>query len=428
MIDLRKKALDMLFTLKAQGVDKAECTVTYITIDETNSLGHEEYLLREHETTDMEIKLYKGNRLAQITVNQFSPEALNSAAGRAVAMAECSPEVDEQKLSYTGRIRSDTFINTPRDPEKLYSRFEEMMSAVKRDYPNIAMDGIAEWSETKVLYLNTDGQELSFTNQNAFSGWQAGARNQTSTTDCVFSFAPIEGYDMPYLDIGDMREKLTLAERMLDPKKLSGETFEGTLVLTPDAVGSYAWQIIERINKMENNDGLPSPDCSSSVNMYEVFSDTKYKKGDGPYNSPAAKVRYIVRNGITQPKETAGMSDDEEARFLAQKARDTKGLNINITGIEPGNTPLAELIKGVERGLLVGYINGSMPSPNGDFSGAAKNSFYIENGEIRHPVVETMVMGNVFDLFKHVEGISVETEVNNGANYPWIAVGGATIR
>lgn len=428
MIELRKKALDTLFALKALGVDRAECTVTYTTIDETNSLGHEEYLLREHETTDMEIKLYKNNRLAQITINQFSPEALNSAAMRAVAMAEYAPEAEEQKLSYTGRIRSDTFIDTPRDPNKLYSCFETMMASIKKEYPNIAMDGIAVWSETKVLYLNTDGQELSFTDQNAFSGWQASARNQTSTTDCVFCSIPIESYDTPLLDCGDMREKLSLAVRMLDPKKLSGKTFRGTLILTPDAVGSYAWQIIERINKMENNDGLPSPDCSAAVNMYEAFSDTTYKKNDGAHNSAAAKVRYIIKDGIAQQKETAGMSDEEEARFFAQKARETKGLNVNITGIEPGNTPLAELIKSVERGLLVGYINGSMPTPNGDFSGAAKNSFYIENGEIKHPVIETMVSGNVFDLFKHVEGISAETDVSRGANYPWIAVRGATIR
>ena len=38
------------------------------------------------------------------------------------------------------------------------------------------------------------------------------------------------------------------------------------------------------------------------------------------------------------------------------------------------------MVKNIDRGLLVTRFSGGSPSDNGDFSGIAKNSFYIQNG------------------------------------------------
>lgn len=146
-----------------------------------------------------------------------------------------------------------------------------------------------------------------------------------------------------------------------------------------------------------------------------------------PQNSPAAEVEYIIRNGEVVPDPTKGMSAAEKADYDAARQRRLKWLNHQAFGIEAGETPYAELIRSVKRGLLLGHVQGTMPSPDGEFSGAAKNSFYIENGEIKYPVIETMLSGNVFDMFKHVEGISKETVRERSNLTPWIAFGGVTI-
>lgn len=105
-----------------------------------------------------------------------------------------------------------------------------------------------------------------------------------------------------------------------------------------------------------------------------------------------------------------------------------EGLNHQLLCMEPGETPLEEIIRNVKQGLLLGFIQGSMPSDDGDFSGAAKSSYYIEDGKIRFPVMGTMVCGNVFELMKQVSAVSKETKFEDGVvRFPWVAVEGANI-
>jgi len=57
----------------------------------------------------------------------------------------------------------------------------------------------------------------------------------------------------------------------------------------------------------------------------------------------------------------------------------------------------------------------------------AKNSFYIQDGEIRHPLTETMVTGNLQELVKNIHAVSRE-QVNFGDHaYPYLAASGVTI-
>jgi len=68
-----------------------------------------------------------------------------------------------------------------------------------------------------------------------------------------------------------------------------------------------------------------------------------------------------------------------------------------------------------------------MPASNGDFSGVAKNSFYVENGEIKYAITETMITSNLKDMFNNIEEISIET-LNTGESVtPWMKIRGVTI-
>ncbi len=74
----------------------------------------------------------------------------------------------------------------------------------------------------------------------------------------------------------------------------------------------------------------------------------------------------------------------------------------------PGEQSLAQIIASTRRGLIVGGFSGGEPEINGEFSGVAKNSFYVEDGQIRGAVMETMISGNLFDLFGHITALSRE--------------------
>ena len=95
--------------------------------------------------------------------------------------------------------------------------------------------------------------------------------------------------------------------------------------------------------------------------------------------------------------------------------------------IDPGDSSFEEMVRSVDRGILLCRFSGGNPSDNGDFSGVAKNSYSIENGEVKSPIKETMINGNLAVLLKNIKGISRERIDYGSGILPWIQVGGITI-
>lgn len=428
MIKLRKVALDILYTLKAAGADEAECTIISNSTDETNSLGKNIYLIREFDSTDAEFRIVKNGRSAQMSINQFDKESINNAVKCCIDMVNSDNSSMDCSLGYIGEMQPDRLLNMKRDSSKLYMRFEEFMRTLKNDYPSISSDAIAWYRDSKTLYINTLGQELCSHNQSCGLDWQGGASDGVTTTDFCFFGVECTDLSTPFIEQGMVREKLRTVQNMFNPQKIRGDKFVGTIILNPEALSEYAYQIISRINTMKNDDGLPIPTCSPNVSLYKANSDIPYASNMAANNSPSAEVQYIIKNGAIIPDPLNNLSAEEKTTYYIQKEKKYKNLENSVVGMESGDSSYKELISNVKRGLLIGHINGTMPSKDGDFSGVAKNSFYIEDGEIKFPVIETMVSGNVFEMFNHVEGISKETIYNYGTLFPWMAVSGISIK
>ena len=95
--------------------------------------------------------------------------------------------------------------------------------------------------------------------------------------------------------------------------------------------------------------------------------------------------------------------------------------------VPPGNRRVRDLIRETERGIVLARFSGGTPNHKLDFSGVAKNSFYVENGRIRYPLIETMVRGNFQRLLNDMRGVSKEY-INFGAGaFPYMAASGVTI-
>ncbi|MCK5045598.1 MAG: TldD/PmbA family protein, partial [Candidatus Heimdallarchaeota archaeon] len=67
----------------------------------------------------------------------------------------------------------------------------------------------------------------------------------------------------------------------------------------------------------------------------------------------------------------------------------------------------------------------SSGSPN--ISVLIDQGFLIENGEISHPLKETMVGTNIFDLLKNINAISKEVVNESGSISPAIRIANAKI-
>jgi len=95
--------------------------------------------------------------------------------------------------------------------------------------------------------------------------------------------------------------------------------------------------------------------------------------------------------------------------------------------IDPGDESFKDMVKKVQKGLLLCRFSGGRPNDNGDISGVAKNSYYIENGEIQYPINETTLSGNLRDMLNSITAISSE-RINFGHSIlPWLQTSGITI-
>ena len=95
--------------------------------------------------------------------------------------------------------------------------------------------------------------------------------------------------------------------------------------------------------------------------------------------------------------------------------------------VSPGEQSLEEIIHNTEHGIVFSRFSGGRPNSNLDFSGVAKNSFYVRDGEIKHPLKETLVAGNLKTLLASIRAISNESVNYGHCEYPYLAASGVTI-
>jgi len=119
------------------------------------------------------------------------------------------------------------------------------------------------------------------------------------------------------------------------------------------------------------------------------------------------RVTPIVEKGVLRnffyDLDTAGRAGAAPTGHGAQR----KPTNLVI---DAGDTPHAEMLKGIKQGLLVhDYIGLGQGNPiNGEFSANVFLGFKIEHGEIVGRVKDVMLAGNVYDALHDITAISQE--------------------
>jgi PmbA protein len=114
----------------------------------------------------------------------------------------------------------------------------------------------------------------------------------------------------------------------------------------------------------------------------------------------ATSERDIIEAGIL----TGYVLGSYSARRLGLETTGNAGGVHNLI-VEPGQYSAEELIQQMGTGLLVTEVMGQgINLITGDYSRGA-GGFWVENGEIQHPVDEVTIAGNLKDMFMNVEAV-----------------------
>ncbi|CEK11254.1 metalloprotease PmbA [Legionella hackeliae] len=129
--------------------------------------------------------------------------------------------------------------------------------------------------------------------------------------------------------------------------------------------------------------------------------------GSSPFDSEGVPTRnnIFIEDGILQQYVLGSYS----ARRMGLKTTANGGGVHNLT-IDATAGGLQELLKEIDRGLLVTELMGQgVNGLTGDYSRGA-SGFWVENGELQYPVEEITIASNLKDMFKAI--VAVGTDIN----------------
>lgn len=421
---LKKAAEYAVRAMQRYGAENAQCIVSSHIEKESNSLGLHAYLLREIETFEVEMTAVIGRQKASFLISSLEENKLENAACYVVEMARLAGEGKEDVI-----LRSDFPKDSNERPrvqiEEMYRRFEELLSYITTNHPDICTDGGVHFQHQQKIYLNTNGEENSFHNEKCQLGIQYVIRKNGQSSSTKFAWiSNIEDLAQPFIEQGNLLSELEKTEHSLNVQNIPDGQFQGTLLVEPEFASYYVFQGLSKAEERLKEGHTVS--ISPALSTFHIYTDAEYTKESDDQVTPETIIRYQVKDG-TYVDESWRLEGESKKTHEEETIAMRNAYKHDILAVGRGKKNYDELLRGIKRGLLLGYVSGPEPDANGDFSGVAKNSFYIEDGEIKYAVKETMVRANMVDMLGSIEAISHDRKFLNGQLLmPWVAFGDVT--
>lgn len=419
----------VLAEMKAMGADEGETWVSRSILTELYYELGKISMVRTVFSDKVGIKLLKDKRKGTVNLNSFAPEDIKSAVADAWQAAQSAAPDEVEGIAELQENSSFSSGEKAPDLDRIYQQLTDLLADSRQDFPKISFDSIGiEHNYSEKLYANTNGVRLSedqglYQLSNMFM-----AKDGDKTSSFNYFGTVYEDPSKRITESSRVRRMLDETQRQIVTEQIEG-SFVGDLVITPGCLENIVWFAADTYLQ----DGA----------MISGTSPWKEKLGQ-QVASPLVKIELVAEH-----PELPGTSQLSGDGYVAENMPVIEGgvlknfilsrYGASKTGLQrsansggsyvfgKGETPLEELIAGVERGVLLGRFSGGEPSPAGDLSGVAKNSFLIENGKVTKPLSEVMIAGNLGDMLRDTVAVSQERENSGYWLLPWIRVSNVNI-
>ncbi|SHH50431.1 TldD/PmbA family protein [Marivita hallyeonensis] len=372
------------------------------------------------EATDIGLRVFVGQRVANVSSSDVRAESLAIMAERAVAMAREAPEDPYVGLADPDQLARDRSS----EALELYDPSTEPAPATLEEDARVAeaaalaVEGITQVSAASADY-GTQDVYLAASN-----GFQGGYKRSSRSVSCVAIAGTGTAMERDYdgdqrIFQSDLRSPKEIGERAaaralerMSPRKPKTGAYP---VLFDERISS---SLIGHLLSAINGVSIARRSSWALDLMGEVVLPTGLSLvedpararvgGSRPFDAeglPTAK-RNIVENGVL----TGWTLDLATGRKLgmdstANAARSTSGgpspsvWNVALT---QGDKTRDDLIAEMGTGLVVTSMIGSTINANtGDYSRGAAG-FWVENGEVAYPVSGVTIAGNLKDMLRTI--------------------------
>ena len=170
-------------------------------------------------------------------------------------------------------------------------------------------------------------------------------------------------------------------------------------------------------------DSLGQPVFSKNVSIEERPHEKRgFASSAFDDEGVATRPRHVVKDGVLQGYFLGSYS----ARKLGLKTTGSAGGSQNLV-VSADGPDFRGMLKKLHRGLLVTELLGHGINPvTGDYSRGAAG-YWVEGGEIAHPVEEVTIAGNLRDMFRSIVAIGADTIVRGSRSCGSILIERMTI-
>ncbi|MBR5428745.1 MAG: TldD/PmbA family protein [Clostridia bacterium] len=429
MKDLKEIASYVLEALKKAGADDAQCTVAHGKAKELNIDGGEISLMRTVIDNSISMKAIRDGKKGTASINQFDEESIDAAARECIEAADAAVVDDAVCIAeLTENAEFDVGAKSG-DMDRFFDRITEFLDTVRTDYPKVILEQVfSEYSETDTAVMNTNGvyhrlREAGYTLSTMFSSHEG--EKATSFNGYEAQFGDLS---RPLIDLGMQRTLFDQSQKELDASPI-GEKFTGKILVAPTYLGEL---IDTALYKFAGSTELINGTAAWKDKLGQKVADEKLTVSIIPLDGRICGGERITDDGYVSENfdkiENGVLKDFGLSEYAARKTGNKRAPSTSsCMAVAPGDKTLDEIIKGIDKALLVCRFSGGEPAVNGDFSGVAKNSFLIENGEIKHAVTETMISGNLEKMLNNIVAISKDTVEDGASVLPYVLFDGITV-
>jgi len=428
MQDLNRVAEQALGALKKNGAGKAHVEIGFREVHELNVEAGRFTLLRTTVDQGVSMRAITDQKQASLSGNQFDEAVVGALAEQTVITAKAG--APDEAFDIAPLQAPKKFKSGPEeaDLDLMTEQAEKFLGETKIRFPKIILEAVTvQFIQRHRVIANSNGVHFE-TSQNDFEySAMFTAKDGKKTSSFNYTGTSTTDFATPMMKAAGMETLLEQSSAQVNSRSIEGK-FVGDVIITPHCLPTFIGGLTNYLHvgsllkgQSVYQDKLNQQIATKGFNLRarpldERFSLPRYVMGDGHLSENidivqdgALKTFMLDQYGANKLKKTRAHADDSHHV------------------IDTGDVALKDMIRSVKRGLLFCRFSNGSPAANGDVSGVAKNSFYIENGEIRFPVSECMVSGNIPQMFMNIRGISRESLNFGTSELPWMHVGDVTI-
>lgn len=406
----------------------------------------EKYVLAEEENLSLR-GIYKG-RMGYSYTEKLREDSLDELINNLIEYAENNnnEEVEKMSSSIFGEkktVHRENLLNKYTEKEKIEYLLDLEKKAYDYDKRVKTIDDCRYQEKIQDVYIrNTKGLELEDSHTIGIIGLSAvteeGNNMQTGYSHIVFKEL-LEEYKEKLI-----KESVGDAINMLGAEPIESGNYE--IILRNNVVADMFsnFSPIFLGNTVQKNLSLLKGKIGEkvAVDFFNIVENPLME--NGKYcrtfddEGTSTYTKYIIRNGVLETflhNNKTAEKDGIRSTGNGFRASHKSSIGVISTNmyIEEGDNSLDDMIKSMEKGIIITEIHGLHAGINptsGDFS-LSSNGLFVENGKIIRPLAQITVAGNLYNMLKNIKYIGNDTKFSHpSSSYfgsPSLYIGSLTV-